>query len=82
MKMRSVFVAFGTLLQIGCRTNPYRQLLREGAMQGRRLHPGDVPHLMTLDVRLREATERLGILINVCFHRIRRQHETYRTDFT
>lgn len=58
-----IFDAFGTTLRIGCRTNPYRQMLREGAKQGRRPHPDDLHHVMTHDVGLREAADSLGIKV-------------------
>lgn len=56
-----IFDAFGTTLQIGAHTNPYRQLLREGARHGRRPSPSDLHKFMTLNVGLREGADLLGI---------------------
>ncbi|AUY33346.1 HAD family hydrolase [Pseudomonas sp. PONIH3] len=56
-----IFDAFGTTLRIGTRTHPYRQLLREGAMRGRRPLPSDLHHLMKANISLREAADTLGI---------------------
>lgn len=57
----AIFDAFGTVVRIGRRTNPYRQLLREGIKQGRRPHPGDAHLIMTLNLDLRGVAEHLGI---------------------
>lgn len=58
-----IFDAFGTTHRIGCRTNPYRQLLREGLKHGRRPRPNDAHQLMTIDVGIREAADSLGIIV-------------------
>lgn len=60
----AIFDAFGTVVRIGRRTNPYRQLLREGIKQGRRPHPGDAHVIMTLNLELHELAEHLGIRIS------------------
>lgn len=61
MTKTAIFDAFGTVVRIGHRTNPYRQLLREGIKQGRRPHPGDAHLIMTLNLDLRGVAEHLGI---------------------
>ncbi|WP_447781193.1 HAD family hydrolase [Pseudomonas plecoglossicida] len=57
----AIFDAFGTVVRISHRTNPYRQLLREGIKQGRRPHPGDAHLIMTLNLDLQGIAEHLGI---------------------
>ncbi|WP_259369772.1 HAD family hydrolase [Pseudomonas juntendi] len=57
----AIFDAFGTVVRIGHRTNPYRQLLREGIKQGRRPHPGDAHLIMTLNLDLQDVAKHLGI---------------------
>ncbi|PHN17205.1 HAD family hydrolase [Pseudomonas sp. ICMP 561] len=59
-----VFDAFGTLLQIKTRLNPYRELIRYGSRQGRTPTPRDIATLMTSDLALPEAAVHLGI--DVC----------------
>lgn len=59
-----IFDAFGTIVRINRRTNPYRLLLREGIKQGRHPHPGDAHHIMTLNLDLQGVAEHLGILIS------------------
>lgn len=58
-----IFDAFATALRISAPTNPYRQLLREGVMHGRRPSPSDLYKLMTIDAGLREAADFLGIQV-------------------
>lgn len=58
------FDAFGTVVRIGEKTNPYRQLLREGIKQRRRPHAGDVHLIMTLNLELHENAEYLGIQLS------------------
>lgn len=53
--------AFGTVVRIGHRTNPYCQLLREGITQGRRPHPDDTHLIMTVNLDLKGIAEHLGI---------------------
>ncbi|AZG86593.1 haloacid dehalogenase [Pseudomonas floridensis] len=55
------FDAFGTILKIEAGVNPYRQLLREGRIQGRRPKPDDAHQIMTLNLDLAEAAEHFGI---------------------
>lgn len=64
MTTTAIFDAFGTVVRIGRRTNPYRQLLREGIKQGRRPHPGDAHVIMTLNLELHELAEHVGILLS------------------
>lgn len=56
-----VFDAFGTILKIEAGVHPYRQLLREGRIQGRRPKPDDAHQIMTLNLDLAEAAEHFGI---------------------
>ncbi|MFO7073961.1 HAD family hydrolase, partial [Pseudomonas aeruginosa] len=55
------FDAFGTVVRISRRTNPYRLLLREGIKQGRHPYPGDAHLIMTLNLDLQGVAEHLGI---------------------
>ncbi|UXH38766.1 HAD family hydrolase [Pseudomonas promysalinigenes] len=64
MTKTAIFDAFGTAVRIGHRTNPYRQLLREGIKHGRRPHPGDAHVIMTLNLELHELAEHLGIRLS------------------
>ncbi|MDH4552747.1 hypothetical protein [Pseudomonas sp. BN607] len=61
MTKTAIFDAFATVVRIGRRTNPYRQLLREGIKQGRRPHSGHAHVIMTLNLELHELAEHLGI---------------------
>lgn len=54
---------FGTLLEITERTNPYKSLLREGAVQGRCAVPNDLRFLMTFHGGLSEAADALKIKV-------------------
>ena len=58
-----IFDAFGTILQIGQRTNPYLQLFREGRRQGRILGPNTIGCAMTMDLPLDEFAAYLGITL-------------------
>lgn len=60
-----IFDAFGTVVRISRRTNPYRLLLREGIKQGRHPHPDDARHIMTLNLDLQGAAEHLGIRLSL-----------------
>lgn len=64
MTKTAIFDAFGTVVRIGRKTTPYRQLLREGIKRGRRPHPGDTHVIMTLSIELRELAEHLGIRLS------------------
>lgn len=64
MTKTAIFDAFGTVVRIGRRTAPYRQLLREGIKQGRRSHPGDAHVIMMLNLELNELAEHVGILLS------------------
>ncbi|MFJ2336097.1 hypothetical protein ACIOMP_04445 [Pseudomonas protegens] len=56
-----IFDLFGTLLEIRNRQNPYRQLLRIGAQQGRAAFLNDLRIVMALNGGIREAAEAFGI---------------------
>lgn len=56
-----VFDAFGTLLWRQAKLNPYRELLREGALQGRKPRADDVRRIMSLDCDLAGIASLLGI---------------------
>ncbi|MBK4992385.1 HAD family hydrolase [Pseudomonas sp. S37] len=64
MTKTAIFDAFGTVVRIGHRTNPYGQLLREGIKQGRRPHSGDAHVIMTLNLDLHELAVHLGIRLS------------------
>lgn len=57
----AIFDAFGTVVQIGRKRHPYRQLLRLGALQGRRPYAADLHRLMNSNLGLDAAAETFGI---------------------
>lgn len=59
----ATFDAFGATLRIGTHTNSFRQLLREGAKHGRPPCSVDFHRLMTLNARIRDAVDLLGIQV-------------------
>lgn len=59
-----IFDAFGTLVRIQRRTNPFRSLLLEGRKHGRRPGAGDVEVLITQPLSLEAAAERLRIQVS------------------
>ncbi|WP_442513044.1 HAD family hydrolase [Pseudomonas promysalinigenes] len=59
-----IFDLFGTFLKIRDRQNPYRQLLRIGAQQGRAASPNDLSVIMALNGGLREAADVFGISLS------------------
>lgn len=59
-----IFDAFGTLVDIRRRTNPYRALLLEGRKHGRSPRADDVRTLMTRPLSLTAAAEVLGIHVS------------------
>lgn len=59
-----IFDAFGTLVRIQRRTNPFRSLLLEGRKHGRRPSARDVEVLMTQPLSLESAAERLRIEVS------------------
>lgn len=68
-----IFDAFGTLIDIKKRTNPFLQLLKHGRRQGRKPRADDTQIIMTRDVDLTEAALSLGIEIgDVDLQRIER----------
>ncbi|WP_060480986.1 HAD family hydrolase [Pseudomonas sp. NBRC 111119] len=56
-----IFDVFGTVVEIRNRQNPYRQLVRLGAKQGRAASSNDLEWIMTHDTELHEAADALGI---------------------
>lgn len=58
-----IFDAFGTVLKIQRGSHPYRQILRQGRAQGRRVRAEDAKVIMTNPLRLREAAEHFGIMV-------------------
>ncbi|ONN72457.1 HAD family hydrolase [Pseudomonas oryzihabitans] len=59
-----IFDAFGTLVRIQRRTNPFRSLLLEGRKHGRRASAGDLKVLMTQPLSLEVAAEQLRIQVS------------------
>lgn len=56
-----VLDAFGTVVRINRRMNPYQELIREGRRQGCDLKSNGIHFLMTTDLSLVEAASQLGI---------------------
>lgn len=56
-----VFDAFGTIVRIGQRTNPYRELIREGRRQGIALSSYSAQIAMTKSLSLENMASSLGI---------------------
>lgn len=56
-----VFDAFGTIVRIGQRTNPYSVLLREGRRQGLALTPDSTHFVMTANLSFDQVADHLGI---------------------
>lgn len=56
-----IFDAFGTIVRIGQRTNPYRELFREARRQGLSLPSESFDVAMTLDLSLNDFAAHLGI---------------------
>lgn len=54
-----VFDAFGTLVNLQSKRHPFRQLLKEGAVGGRRAGPDDVRVLMSNPWSLGDAADQL-----------------------
>lgn len=62
MSIKAVILdAFGTILSSTAVAQPYRQLFKEGARQGRRPTPDDARIVMTLNCGIEGAAEHLGI---------------------
>lgn len=59
-----VFDAFGTLVNIQSKRHPFRQLLKERAVGGRRASPDEVRVLMSNPWSLGDAADQLGISIS------------------
>ncbi|WP_122429427.1 HAD family hydrolase [Pseudomonas viridiflava] len=60
----AVFDAFGTVVHIGRKRHPFRQLLRIGAEQGRRPGAADLKTLMTSSLSLEAAADYFGIRLS------------------
>lgn len=58
-----VFDAFGTVLKIHRGCHPYRQLLRHGRQQGRRILPSDAEVIMTNPWSLQDTAVHFGIAL-------------------
>ncbi|WP_439858315.1 HAD family hydrolase [Pseudomonas syringae] len=56
-----VLDAFGTIVRIGQRTNPYVALIREGRRQGVDISPGSTSLAMTTNLSFDDLASRLGI---------------------
>lgn len=56
-----IFDAFGTVVQIGKRTNPYRELLKHGRRQGMSFDPAALHIAMTTNLSFLELASHLGI---------------------
>ena len=56
-----VFDGFGTIVRINQRTNPYRELIREGRRQGVELKPDSTRIAMTMNLSLDELASELGV---------------------
>lgn len=56
-----VFDAFGTIVHIGQRTNPYGALLKEGRRQGLALTPDSTHFVMTANLGFDQVADHLGI---------------------
>lgn len=61
MTVSVIFDLFGTLLEIRNRQNPYRQLLRIGAKQGRAASSKDMRAILAFNGGISEAAEAFGI---------------------
>ncbi|QVI69407.1 HAD family hydrolase [Pseudomonas syringae] len=60
-----VFDAFGTIVRIGQRTNPYRELIREGRRQGLALSAASAHIPMTKNLSLEGMASSLGISLTI-----------------
>lgn len=61
-----IFDAFGTLVEIRNRQNPYRRLLRLGSQQGRAASPNDIRWIMTHGHGIEGTTAAFGIKVSPC----------------
>ncbi|WP_273234947.1 hypothetical protein [Pseudomonas kuykendallii] len=59
-----IFDAFGTIVRIANPRHPYRQILKIGAVQGRRPTPVDTVMLMSNPFTLEQAANHLGISLS------------------
>ncbi|AIS17171.1 haloacid dehalogenase [Pseudomonas rhizosphaerae] len=59
-----IFDAFGTVVRIGERTNPYRELLKHGRRQGMSFDPAAFHIAMTMNLSFLELASHLGIALS------------------
>lgn len=59
-----IFDAFGTVVRIGKRTNPYRELLKHGRRQGMSFDPAALHIAMTMNLSFLELALHLGIALS------------------
>ncbi|PBP46245.1 HAD family hydrolase [Pseudomonas syringae] len=59
-----IFDAFGTVVRIGKRTNPYRELIRHGRRQGMSFDPAALHIAMTTNLSFLELASNLGIYLS------------------
>jgi len=59
-----IFDAFGTVVRIGERTNPYRELLKHGRRQGISFDPAAFHIAMTMNLSFLELASHLGIALS------------------
>lgn len=59
-----IFDAFGTVVRIGERTNPYRELLKHGRRQGMSFDPAAFHIAMTMNLSFLELASHLGIVLS------------------
>lgn len=59
-----IFDAFGTVVRIGKRTNPYRELIRQGLRQGMSFDPAALHIAMTTNLSFLELASHLGIFLS------------------
>lgn len=59
-----IFDAFGTVVRIGKRTNPYRELLKHGRRQGISFDPSALHVAMTMNLSFLELASHLGIALS------------------
>jgi FMN phosphatase YigB (HAD superfamily) len=59
-----IFDAFGTVVQIGKRTNPYRELLKLGRRQGMSFDPAALHIAMTMNLSFLDLVSHLGVALS------------------
>ncbi|MBD8828549.1 HAD family hydrolase [Pseudomonas sp. CFBP 13602] len=63
-----IFDAFGTVVKIGKRTNPYRELLKHGRRQGMSFDPAALHIAMTMNLSFLELASYLSIALSPSKH--------------